>query len=69
MVQNVYTFSPYPVPQTYMNILNKLYWHLENDATLPLFFQLFILHKDVLQKKVMQNTMGKPNLTTTPLKN
>jgi hypothetical protein len=33
-----------------MNTLSKLYWHFENDATPPLYFQLSILHKDVLQK-------------------
>jgi len=52
-----------------MNTLSKLYWHFENGATLPLFFQLFILHKDVLQKILLQNTKGKPNLTYTLLKN
>jgi len=52
-----------------MNTLNKSYWPLENGATLPLFFQLFILHTDVLQKMLLQNTMGKPNLTNTLLKN
>jgi len=69
MLQNVYTFCPYPAPQSYMNTLYKLYWNFENGATLPLFFQLFILHKDVLQKMLLQNTMGKPNLTDTLLKN
>jgi hypothetical protein len=69
MCRNVYTFCLYPLPQSYMNTMSKLYWHFKNGATLPLLFQLFILHTDVLQKILLQNTMGEPNLTDTLFKN
>jgi hypothetical protein len=43
--------------------------NFENGATLPLFFQLLVLDKYVLQKILLQLNMGKPNLTDTLLNN